>query len=1100
MKFYLLEELNVSTKLLIQKMRITCFMLFVFATGVFANTATSQVAKVSINLKNGTVEKVIDSIEKQTDYLFVYNKNDIDLTREVTVDIENHSVAEVLSEIFDKTNIIYAMEGSSIMLMTRSAVQQQGKTISGKITDRSGTAVPGATIIVKGTTLGVTSNSDGSFSLSVPENSQTLSISFVGMKLQEIAIGKKSSFTVILEEETIGLDEIVAVGYGVQKKVNLTGAVENVAIKDLATRPLTNTSVALQGKVSGVYVMQNSGQPGRDYGNILIRGVGTLNNNNPLILIDGIAGSMNDVNPMDVESISVLKDAASAAIYGNRAANGVILITTRRGHGEKMHVEYTGYMGVQNATYLPEVLNSYEHATLYEEAAKNSGKPSKYSADMIAKYKAGGDPLYPNTNWQDVWFKPATMKSHFARLSGSTDVLSYSFSGGYLDQDGVLLGTGFKRYNFRSNIDAYFLKNKKLHVSTNMAGLHSDIEEAAYGSTGVIRAINRDVPTDVVTWPDGSYGPDRNYALYKSGGFNNGLRNGFTGNIHADYQVVKNITLETNYGVDWVHSLSKNFWPDITQYTSLANYTNKRPTNTNSELTEGNSETMSTTLNALIRYKGTLNEVHHFNVFGGYSEETMKIDYSSGYRKYLLSSQPQLDIGDVSTQTNSGGADATALRSYFGRVNYDFKGKYLLEANVRHDGSSRFAKNQRYGTFPSASAGWRLSEESFLKDNPIVNNLKLRGSWGQLGNQNINTYYAASDILATGANYIYGGTFTPGVAVTTLTNKSVSWETTTQTNFGLDANLFKKLSVTANYFWKKTDNILMNVPIPVTLGALNTPYQNLGSMKNTGWELTLGYNDKIGDDFTFDANLNLSHFKNTVTNLGGLGPIYGSSTILKEGESYYSFYGYQAIGIFQNQAEIDAAPKQSENPKPGDIRFKDLDGDGKITLDKDRKVLGKQVPDLLYSLQLNFGYKGFDFKTFFQGVAGISAYSSLELVSPFFNGASGGAWLMNRWTPEHPSTTQQRVFLDGVRGGIASSYYLENASYFRLKNVELGYTLPQTLLSKIGVAGLRVFTNVQNAFTITKYKGFDPEKSPGNTRSDAHTQVRIASLGLSVRF
>ena len=1100
MKFYLLEELNVSTKLLIQKMRITCFLLFVFASGVFANTATSQVAKVSMNLKNASVEKVIDTIEKQTDYLFVYNKNDIDLNREVSIEIDNQSVAEVLSEIFDKTNIIYAMEGSSIMLMTRAVTQQNGKTIYGKVTDKSGGAVPGATVIVKGTIIGVTSNSDGSFSLLAPDNSKTLVVSFVGMKTQEIAIGTKNSFAVVMEEETIGLDEIVAVGYGVQKKVNLTGAVENVAVKDLATRPLTNTSVALQGKVSGVYVMQNSGQPGRDYGNILIRGVGTLNNNNPLILIDGIAGSMNDVNPMDVESISVLKDAASAAIYGNRAANGVILITTRRGREEKMHVEYTGYLAVENTTYLPEVLNSYQHATLYEEAAKNSGKPSKYTADMIAKYKAGGDPLYPNTNWQSVWYKPATIQNHYLRLSGSSSNLSYSFSGGYLDQDGVLLGTGFKRYNFRSNIDAYFLKNKKLHFSTSMAGIHSDMEESAYGTTGVIRSINRDVPTDVVTWPDGSYGPDRNYALYKAGGFNNSLKNGFTGNLHADYEIVKNLKIETNYGIDWVHSLSKNFWPDITQYTSIANFTNNRPTITNSQLTLGNSETMSTTFNAIIRYGLTINEAHHFNVFGGYSEETMKTDYSGEFRKYLLSSQPQIDIGDVSTQTNSGGADATGLRSYFGRVNYDFKGKYLLESNIRYDGSSRFAKNHRYGTFPSASAGWRISEESFLKDNGIVTNLKLRGSWGQLGNQNINTYYAASDILATGSNYIFGGTYTPGVAVTTLTNKSVSWETTTQTNAGIDADFLRKWNITANYFWKKTDNILMNVPIPVTLGALNTPYQNLGVMKNTGWELTLGYRDKIGSDFTVDANLNLSHFNNKVVNLGGLGPIYGDYTILKEGQSYYSFYGYQAIGIFQNQAEIDASPKQSENPKPGDIKFKDLNHDGKITLDGDRKVIGSQVPDLLYSLQLNFGYKGFDLKAFFQGVSGISAYSSLELASPFFNGASGGAWLMNRWTPDHPSTTQQRVFLDGVRGGIASSYYLQDASYLRLKNIELGYTVPQALLTKIGVAGLRLFTNVQNAFTLTKYQGFDPEKSPGNTRTDAHPQVRIASVGLSVRF
>lgn len=1107
------SKLNLSFIMRVSLFVITGLLLSVQL--LMAKEAVSQSLSerfITMEFRDIPLRSALNKIDQQSGFRLAFAPDQVDKYKSISLEKNTQSVATTLQLISASTQLNFKQDDNStlnyskeIKIDSKEALAQSYiapvATIRGKITNENGEPLNGVSVFIKGEPLkGVISAAGGMYQLEMSDNDKVIVFSFIGMETLEIVVSKKTEVNVTMKIKVSLQEEIVVVGYGTQKKVNLTGAVQNIGIKDLATRPLTNASSALQGKVAGVYVMQNSGQPGRDNGNILIRGIGTFNDNSPLVLIDGIAGSINDVSPMDIESISVLKDAASSSIYGNRAANGVILITTRRGRKEKMHVEYTGYIANQKATYLPEVLSSYEHATLYEEAAKNSGKPSVFTADMIEKYRSGSDPLYPNTNWQDVWYNPATLKSHYLRLSGSSSNLAYSFSGGYLDQEGVLLGTGFKRFNFRSNIDAYFLKNNKLHFGINIAGVYSDIEESASGTTALIRGLNRNVPTAVVTWPDGSYGPDKNYAINNSGGFNNSKRKGMIGNFHTDYEIVKNLKIESNVSADFLQSLGKNFSPYIVQYSSIANYNNKRPTLTNSELTVGNDQTMATTLNAIIRYSPTFRKNHHFNILAGYSEETWQNDYSDGYRKYLLSSQPELKIGDVSTQTNSGGADQTALRSYFGRVNYDFKGKYLFEANVRRDGSSRFAQDLRYGTFPSASVGWRISEESFLKGNNMITDLKLRGSWGQLGNQNINSYYAASDILSTGSNYVYGGAFTPGVAVTTLTNKSVTWETATQTNIGLDVQLFKKLNITASYFQKTTDNILMEVPIPITLGALNTPFQNLGIMENTGWELTLEYKDKLGTDFNYDATINLSHIKNNVADLGGLGPIYGSYSILTEGQPFFAFYGYEAIGIFQSAQEISASPKQSENPQPGDIKFRDLNGDGKISLDKDRKVIGSLVPDLLYSMQLNFAFKGFDLKTFFMGVQGISAYSSLELVSPFFNGASGAKWLLDRWTPQNPSTTTQRVFLDGVRGGIASSYYLENASYLRLKNIELGYTLSEKLLSKIGIDGLRIFANVQNAFTITKYKGFDPEKYPGNTRSDAHTQVRIASFGLSVRL
>lgn len=1087
---------------ILRKMKLTVFFLCLSVLGSWAVQGYSQTTRLTVNMENTSIRQILNQIEEQSEYRFFYS-GDVNVEQRKSISQKDKAVSDILKDLFLGSDIKYRVQGRQIALFVdetsnslAAAIQQ--KQVTGKVTDSSGEGLPGVAVMVKGSATGTITDAEGTYSLNGIKDTDVLVFSFVGMKTLETSVSGKTTVNVTMTESLENLDEVIVVGYGTQKKVNLTGAVENVSMKDLANRPITNASTALQGKVAGVYITQNSGQPGRDDARIQVRGAGTLNNSNPLVLIDGIPGSLNDVNPRDIESVSVLKDAAASAIYGNRAANGVILVTTKRGEKGKMSVEYSMYYARQEATYLPEILNSSEHAELYNEALKNSGKSPKYTDAEIAKFKAGNDPLYPNTDWQDVMYNPADMKEHHLRASGSSDKLAYSFSGGYLDHDGVLLGTAFKRYTFRTNIDSYYLNNK-FHVGVNMSGMRSSRDESPESTTAVIRAINRGNPTEVLQYEDGSYGAGymgKTYAYIKTGGKQNNLTNSFNGKMFADYEFFKGFKGEVSYGINFNHQLYTQHYTSL----DLFNHLNNGHTIYKSSIREDNYEDFSTIFNALLKYDVTVKNDHNINVLAGYSEETWRRDWSRGDRKDLLSNQPELSIGDVSTQTNDGGADATALRSYFGRLNYDFQGKYLLEAILRYDGSSRFAQDLRYGTFPSFSAGWRISEEPFMQNIDFIENLKLRASWGQLGNQNINTYYAASDILATGSNYTFAGALLPGVAVTTLTNKSTSWETTTQTNIGVDATLMKKFNITANYFFKTTKDILMQVPIPITLGNLNKPYQNVAAMDNKGWELTFDYSDTFGRDFRFDASLNLSHFKNEVTELNDLGPIYGDKTILTEGESRWAFYGYEHIGIFQTPEEIAAAPKQDENPQPGDVRFKDLNGDGKITLDKDRKVIGSDIPELIYSLQLNAQYKDFDMRAFFQGVQGVDAYSSLELVSPFFNGASSGKWLLDRWTKENPSTTNQRVFIDSKRPGITSTYYLEDASYLRLKNIELGYTVPEGLIKKVGISGLRVYLNVQNAFTLTKYKGFDPEKPSGNTRSDAHPQVRITSLGFNLRF
>lgn len=1104
-------EYNISfSAKIIRIMKISVLLLFLGLFSTYATNSYSQATKLTLNMNNTTVESVLNRIEKDSEFKFLYNHQLVNVNRVVNIAVKNVQVDDLLKKLFAGTNVKFMVYDHQIILTSdnlakesRSAgnmSQQENFTVIGKVIEKNGDPLPGVNVYDKSKpSKGVITSIDGSFSIDVSSADAILVFSFVGFETQEIHVSSRKVIDITLIESSIELSEVVSIGYGTQKKVNLTGAVGTIKVDELNSRPLTNTSVALQGKVSGVYVMQNSGQPGHDQGTIRIRGIGTLNNNNPLVLIDGVPGDMNDVNPLDIESISVLKDAAASSIYGNRAANGVILIVTKRGKDDKMQIEYSGYFGVQNTTYVPEVLNSTEHAELYNEAGVNSGGSPKYSDEEIAKFRAGDDPLYPNTNWQDVMYNPANIQNHYIRASGNSDVLSYSFSGGYMDQDGVLMGSSNKKYNFRSNIDSYYLKNKNLHIGINIAGIGTDRHESPRGTTATIRAINRGNPGEILQYPDGRYGAGymgRDYATIKEGGDLNTLYKDFTGKAFANLEVIKDWHVEVNYAYDWKHTFYTKYYPDL----SLYNHETNDYITYKSSVTKYNSESSYGILNFLSNYQFILSTNHTFKFLLGYSEETWRRDWSTGFRKNLLSNQPELGLGDASTQTNGGGADATALQSYFGRFNYNFKQKYLFEANIRHDGSSRFAEDQRWGTFPSFSTGWRVSEEGFLAGTEFLDNLKLRASWGQLGNQNINTYYAASDILSAGSNYNFNNALVPGVAVTTLTNKSTTWETTTQSDVGIDARFLNKIDFTFDYFNRITDDILMQVPIPITLGNLNRPFQNIGSMKNTGWEISLGYFDTFGSDFHFDATLNLSHVANEVTDLKGLGPIYGNKTILTEGEAYWSFYGYEAIGIFQSDDEIASSPSQNENPVPGDIKFKDLNGDGEITLDGDRKVIGTQIPDLLYSLQLNSSWKGFDLNLFFMGVQGISAYSSLELTSPFFNGASGAKWLLDRWTPDNPSTTNQRVFLDTRKPGIVSTYYLEDASYLRLKNIELGYNLPKRWLSSVGFSSIRVFANVQNAFTITNYKGFDPEKPPTNTRSDSHPQVRITSFGLSFRF
>lgn len=995
-------------------------------------------------------------------------------------------------------------------------VVQQNQAVKGQVLDNNGDPIIGATVKVEGTKNATVTDLDGNFTLN-NVTGKKLQVSYIGYQNQVVDINNRSNIKITMYEDNKTLGEVVVVGYGTQKKANLTGAVSSVSVEDMGDRPITNSSTLLQGTASGVYALQKSGQPGADGANINIRGVGTLNNSDPLVLIDGFPGNMSDVDASEIQSISVLKDAASASIYGNRAANGVILITTKKGASGKASVSYTGYYGVQEATRLPKTLNSYEYATLYNEMCQNIGQAIKYSDEELAKFKDGTDPMYPNNNYFDIYYRTAHMQNHRVNVSGGSDAFQYAVMFGYLDQEGILKCTDYNKADFRANLDSYFL-NKNLRVSTRLAGnlgnktQPTDLWSTIWYSTN---APIYPVKNTAGQWV--ALNGERNYlGEAMEGSTTKQKRHTFNGQVEAEYKFLNGFSAQITYGYNAEFIDNNAFNANVT----LAN-TDGSTKSLASNLTVTNTTNIQTLLTGLLRYDHTFGK-HTVEAMVGYSEEYFDWKWNSGYRSgFINNTQRELNLGDASSQTNNSGHYDLGLQSVFGRINYNYDNKYLFEANVRRDGSSRFSKGNKLGSFPSFSAGWVMTEEKFMKDTRSwLDMLKLRASWGKLGNQNINSYYVGSDILSTGNNYSFGGTLASGVAIRDLTNKNVSWETTTQTDLGFDVNFSNGIWATFDYFIKKTDDILMQTPIPLTMGNLSRPYANVGKVENKGFELTLGYNKIFANGLKLKTNANFSHIKNKITDLNGASPIINSPKVQKEGYAINSFYGYVQDGIYQisdftwqNNSDPTIAHKDRQyqlkegvvrvndfNPQPGDIKYKDLSGDGIVDLDNDRKVIGKQFPDLSYAWSVNLDWKNWDFNMFWQGVAGIDGYTYYEIATCFSGFANMGDWWLDRWTPENPGNKYPRLTNDGTRNNIHSTFYMEDASYLRLKNIELGYTFDKKLLPALGACKIRLYGSIQNALTFTSYKGFDPEQETGETRAEAYPQTRIYTVGLSVNF
>ncbi len=990
-----------------------------------------------------------------------------------------------------------------------TSTEQQTGTCTGVVKDATGETIIGASVLVKSLATGASTDLDGKFSIENVPVGSVLVISFIGYQSQEVT-WDGSPLTIVLKTDNLNLEEVVVVGYGTQKKLNLTGSVANVNKKLIEARPITSVSAGLQGLLPGVTVTQRSGQPGSDNGTIRVRGTGTFNVADPMVIVDGVESTMNDIDANDIESISVLKDAASSAIYGSKAANGVILITTKRGKTGKAVVNYSGNFGWQSATELPEYCSSAEYARLTNQARINAGLPILYTDEQIRKYEDGSDPdNYPNTDWQDLFYTESGFQhTHNLSISGGNEALRYMASVGYQDQKGLIRHTEKEQYNMRLNLDANPKDN--LETSFSMSYSHIDLTEPTNPYVGgfaqFFRQVNMISPMVPYKKSDGSYGyiGDGNpIAWLDNNSTNNYIRHNLQAIASAKYYILPSLSVKAMGSY-------KLYYQDRHEMRKALKYDETKIQGPMDKMYESDTHYDRITGDVIAEYKDSFG-AHNLSVLGGYHAELYKYKYLYAYRQNFPSnSLSDLDAGGTAQMNNAGNSRELAMLSWFGRINYDYAGKYLLEANLRYDGTSRFARGKRWGTFPSVSAGWRFSEESFFESlRNVVNNAKLRASWGKLGNQDIGQgYYPTISTMSLGYNYPFGGSISSGAVTKNAANPNLKWEETTTWGVALDLSFIQKVNLTLEYYDKTTDGILMAVSTPVTY-ALSNYYDNVGKVNNKGFEISVDYRDSFGEvDFNFGGNIAFN--TNKIKSMGEVSEQIkggdGYTYIMREGEAMNSFYGYKAKGFFQSQTEIDNYAKYSftgKKVRPGDLKYVDVNGDGVVDSD-DRVVLGSWDPGVTFGFNIGANYKGFDVMAFFQGATDVKGYLGIEAVGSIAGNSAKPAKLwLNSWTPDNTNAKYPRVSPEGLNDvsmpSTCSDFWMQNATYLRLKNLQVGYTLPETWLAKAGISKVRIYYSGQNIWTVTNFlKGWDPEAPAG--RGNYYPQTQVHSVGLNVTF
>ena len=1015
----------------------------------------------------------------------------------------------------------------------------QQKTITGTVVDDSNLPIPGVNVNVLGTKAGTLTDFDGKFKIGLTDKNQILEFSFIGFANQKIDMKGKSTITVKLTSGSVGLQEVVVVGYGKQKKINLTGAVEMVKFEGAVNAPVTNASQLLYGEFTGVQLTQGSGLPGNDTSAIVIRGVGTFGSTNPLVVIDNIQyeglTEFNNLAPSDIASISVLKDASAGAIYGSRGANGVIIITTKTGKSGTSTFDYNVYTGFQSVTVVPKYFDGATYARLRTEYDTNQSTGSvpivRYTEENIQAILDGSDPdRYANTNWAEAILRDAPITNHYLSFSGGSEKTKYRLSLGYVNQEAVVQGK-FKneRFNFginlSSDVKSWLTVSNVLNSYWETFKGPSGGAGAIGGETGIINQFQRSAPTIPVYYSNGEYGivdgSWRNSAN-PSVRADNGIRRGYLGDfsnnnvnisdrLGLNFKIAKGFTFETSGSLILEVLNSSNFAPrwitrDYEGVEVLQNFTNT--------LTNTSNFNYSLLVENIARYEKSFDNAHNFSFLAGHSAKYDRNDgFTGSLENFPTDVLQEFDAGGITNPNVSGNAVEATLQSFYGRLNYNYKEKYLFEANVRQDASSRVNQAQRitgdgsslYSTYPSVSAGWVASKEDFLKNLSWLSNLKFRGSYGISGNDGQNNYVYAQTYSVFQNDYILGtsSTVVGGAALTRLANPYIGWESIEQLDLAVELGLFKnKLSLTAEYYDKTSSDVLYtDFPVPSSIGVSNIASKNGATIENKGLEFTLNYREQLGDfRFSFGASVT-RNLNNEVTSLGedGRETINGVS-IVRVGQAFNAYYGYKNIGVFQTADEVAAAPVQfgSTRTAAGDLRYEDFNGDNKIDA-ADRQIIGNPNPDWLYNFNLKANYKWVDFSILFQGVEGVDRYLDNNGQRGFPDARNNAlSYWINRWTPENPSTTLPR--LGGFNNAVTSNFYIEDASYLRIKNIEIGFSLPEDALAKIGMQKLRIYVGGQNLLTFTDFENFDPERASGSGSALNVPLYKIYTLGLNLKF
>lgn len=1098
-------------KHLFRIMRITYMLLFAAIFSLHAEHAISQ--KITLQGDNLSLKDYLNTIEKQTEYLFIYDAG-VNVNKKISVNMVGKSIKEVLDNFSALLGLSYSQKGSYIVLSSHKIketsallVDRQKKTITGVVTDEMGEPIIGANVIEKGTTNGIITDIDGKFTLEVAPGA-VVQVSYIGYNTQEVKIGNQSALAIRLVEDTQALSEVVVVGYGVQRKVTTTGAVTKLEGDEINKMTVVNATKALQGLSPGITVVDRGGAPGSDDPEIYLRGVGTTGNAKPLVLVDGIEMSLSQIPSSEIENISVLKDAASASIYGSRAAHGVILVTTKRGKEGKVKLSYDGTIGFQDRAVKAEQVSAREYMTMVNEALVNSGGSIQYSEDDILATERGDDPYnHSYLNWGNEVYKPTYITQHTLNLTGGSEVGRYLVSFDYLDQPGLIENTEYQRYSYRVNTDLNI--GKMLKVSSDVTYRHIDrLWPESLGS--VQYEVWSMQPTSPVKYENGDYRLDKQNRNAISlmdmdvVGEDRYNKDVVYGQVKADFEPIKDLVFTGMASLNGSWDRRKIHYKNYKYYNEAGELVTQR--NNPNSVKDSRNNSYQMTLRFLANYKKRFGDDHDLALLYGMEQISYRNYYSMAQRKDLISDAlPDVSLGSAGSQFAEGYPTKWGINSFFGRVNYGFKDKYLFEANIRTDGSSRFAKGHKWGVFPSFSAAWRISEEGFVKNLGFVDNLKLRASWGQTGNERIDAFMYLPQYNT--SNVVMNGSLVSAVYQKKMANPDVTWETVEQTNIGLDFGFLNNtIYGELDWYSKDTKDILLALGIPHFIG-LDAPEQNAGVVRNSGIEAMAGFRKTFGE-FTFNTSFNLAYNKNEWVDRGGDDKNISGYNIQTIGSPLNAFYIYQADGLIANEQELEeyrakykSDPRGMSDLHAGDVKLVDTNNDGTIDPD-DRQIFASNIPKFTYGWNISGEYKGFDLSLLFQGSSGANRMMYGEWIEGPSYEAFTGIHFRDRWTEENRNGNAEMPRLEAANNRNASTYnsfFLKKTNYLRLKNAQLGYTFSKGITDKLGITKLRLYVSGSNLLTFSSlYQGLDPEGK--SDRINDFPPLKIVNFGVNIIF